>query len=411
MTIFVPVQAGGRPVGANRRKNRTVGLAVLLACALALLSACTIPPRPAWLSAHSSSSSSAGTDPADRTSVPTVAHPWHSGMRQLGIQVYWVANKTDSDTVVQLKARRIINYATSLGANSIALTFPFYTYGIASDKVHAGPATPSPGHIALFLAEAARSHIRVTLRPILNETVLMAENPIAWRGMIQPASTAAWFRSYLKLLMPYAEVAQAGDAASFVVGTELESLEPAPEWPSLISSIRSVYQGQLLYAENFDEFAAHDHVLPLSTFTVDAYPRFDLPDRASVSRLARAWGHWLSGHSRHVLHKLVLEEVGIDAVAGSYSDPGAWASTTSAPIDDAVQAKWYEAVCRAVKTKDLAGVYWWEVNFDADPANAGTWQSDRLTFLDRPAQNVIKNCFAGITTEMGTPSADASSGT
>ncbi len=211
MTIFVPVQAGRQAVGTNRRNYRTVGLAVLLACALALLTACTIPSRPAWLSTHSSSSSSsAATDPADRTSVPTVAHPWHAGMRQLGIQVYWLANKTDSDTVVQLKARRIINYAISLGANSIALTFPFYTYGLASDKVYAGLATPSPGHIALFLAEAARSHIRVTLRPILNETVLMAENPIAWRGMIQPTSTAAWFRSYLKLLLPYAEAAQAG---------------------------------------------------------------------------------------------------------------------------------------------------------------------------------------------------------
>jgi len=332
-------------------------------------------------------------------------------MRQLGIQVYWVANRTDSDTVVQLKARRIINYAISLGANSIALTFPFYTYGIGSDQVYAGPATPNPAHIAAFLAEAAKSHIRVTLRPLLNETVLIAENPIAWRGMIQPTSTAAWFRSYLKLLLPYAEVAQAGHAASFVIGTELESLEPAPEWPRVISSIRSVYKGQLLYAENFDEFAKHDHVLPLTTFTIDAYPRFQLPDSTSVSRLTRAWDHWLSTHNRAVLHQLVLEEVGIDAVAGSYPDPGAWATTTSAPIDETVQANWYEAVCRAIETKGLAGVYWWEVNFDADPANARPWQADRLTFLGRPAQQVIKNCFASIAVETATSSAYASSGT
>lgn len=388
-----------------------VALAVVLAVTLALLSACTIPSRPAWLSTHSSSPSSAGTDPAARTPVPTVAHPWHAGMRQLGIQVYWLANKTDSGTIVQLKARRIINYAISLGANSIVLTFPFYTYGLASDKVYAGAATPNPRHIALFLAEAAESHIRVTLRPILNETVLIAENPIAWRGTIEPSSTAAWFRSYRTLLMPYAEAAQAGHAASFVIGTELESLEPAREWPRLISSIRSVYKGQLLYAENYSEFAEHDHVLPLSTFTIDAYPRFDLPDSATVSRLARAWDHWLGSHSRAVLRKLVLEEVGIDAVPDSYPDPGAWASTTSAPIDVTVQAKWYEAICRAVKADDLAGVYWWEVNFDADPGNTGPWQSDRLTFLGRPAQNVIKSCFASITAETGTSVADASSGT
>jgi hypothetical protein len=39
--------------------------------------------------------------------------------------------------VVQAKARRIIDYAISLGANSISLTFPFYTYGITSDRSRA----------------------------------------------------------------------------------------------------------------------------------------------------------------------------------------------------------------------------------------------------------------------------------
>jgi len=116
-------------VGTSKRHHRAAALVVLVACAVALLSACTVPSRPAWWPKHSAS---AGTASADRTAVPTVAQPWHAGMRQLGIQVYWVANRTDSDTVVQLKARRIINYAISLGANSIALTFPFYTYGIAS---------------------------------------------------------------------------------------------------------------------------------------------------------------------------------------------------------------------------------------------------------------------------------------
>jgi hypothetical protein len=399
------------PVRASRSHIRTGGLAwlaALLACALPVLSACTIPSRPAWWPKHASS---AGTASADQAAGRTVAEPWHAGMRQLGIQVYWVANAQDSDLVVQAKARRIINYAIGLRANSIEVTFPFYTYGIGSDKVYASSSTPSPAQIAIFLDEAARSHIRVTLRPILNEAVLVAENPIAWRGMIQPTSTAVWFRSYRKLLMPYAEVAQTGQAATFVVGTELESLEPAPDWTDVIGSIRSVYKGQLIYDENFDEFAAHYRGLPLSTFGIDAYPRFNLPDSASVRTLAKAWDEWLGSHSRAVLRKLVLEEVGIDAVAGSYSDPGAWVGTTRAPIDPSVQAKWYEAVCRAVKTKDLAGVYWWDVSFDADPANVGPWQSDRLTFLGRPAQEVIKSCFASITAETDASSANAGSGT
>jgi hypothetical protein len=389
----------------GRRPSRVV-LGVLLGGALATLSACSIPSRPAWLQHHSAPSASApaGNAAPAPAALLTVSHPWHAGMRQLGIQVYWTGDNADSDAVIRAKASRIVNYAISLGSNSIALTFPFYTYGITSDAVFRDKtATPSPARISIFLAVAAASHLRVTLRPILNEDALIAQDPIAWRGSIRPSDVAAWFQSYRRLLTPYAEAAQAGNAATFVIGTELESLEQASEWPAVIDSIKSVYSGQLLYAENFDEFEKHDSELPLATFGVDAYPRFKLPDSASVGSLTSAWDGWLSSHRKSVLHKVILEEVGIDAVAGSYPDPGAWITTTHAPIDLAVQTKWYQAVCRAIQDKDLAGVYWWEIPFDANPATPRLWQSDRLTFLGRPAQDVIKTCFASLTDGTAAP--------
>jgi hypothetical protein len=332
--------------------------------------------------------------------VAVVTRPWHRGIPQLGIQVYWTGNKGDSDAVIAAKAQRIINYAISLNANSIALTFPFYTQGITASSVYANPVTtPSPAHIAIFLAQAAKSHLRVMLRPILNENALVAQNPIAWRGSIEPADRQAWFASYRDLLVPYAEAAQAGKAATFVVGAELETLEGDPNWPDLVHAIRSVYHGQLEYDENFDEFAAHNTNLPLANFGVDAYPRFALSDAATVATLASAWETWLGTHTAAVRHRVVLSEVGIDAVAGSYADPGAWLTTTTAPIDLAVQTKWYEAVCRAAQAEQIAGIYWWEVNFDADPADPGPYESDRLTFLGRPAQQVISRCFAGLSAE------------
>ena len=218
--------------------------------------------------------------------------------------------------------------------------------------------------------------------------------PIAWRGSIEPTNPSAWFRSYRRLLLPYAAVAASGHAATLVVGTELESLEGDPHWPALIRAVRSVYPGQLLYDENFDEFAQHDANLPLSTFGVDAYPRFQLPDTATVGQLTQAWENWLGAHALSVRESVVLSEVGIDAVAGSYPDPGAWLGTTQSPIDTTVQTNWYKAVCRAVSAEQVGGIYWWEVSFDANPADPGPFQSDRITFLDRPAQQVIKDCFA-----------------
>jgi hypothetical protein len=381
--------------------------AVSAACLLALASGCSFLSRSAS-SKTGASPQAAGKDRA-QPAAPVVAHVWHPGMPQLGINVYWVGNSRDSVAVVRAKARRMINYAISLNANSIAVTFPFYTFGITSDTVYAdGKTTPSPRSIGIFLSAAAASHIRVTLRPLLNETVLVAQDPVAWRGSIEPADRSAWFESYKKLLMRYALVAESGHAATFVIGTELNSLEGDPRWPSVIRAVRSAYHGQLLYDENFDEFQAHDTNLPLASFGVDAYPRFQLPDSATVGQLATAWEGWLSPHSPAVRRKAVLSEVGIDAVAGSYSDPGAWLGTTQSPIDTKIQTNWYRAVCRAVSAEQIGGVYWWEVVFDGDPADPGPFQSDRITFLGRPAQQVIKDCFAKLTLgEIGSPHAAA----
>ena len=378
---------------------RITAAIALLAALVTLASACSVPHRPVWWpKSKKVEAAKAAPTPAP---VPTVAVPWQPGMRQLGIQIYWVANSNDaSDAVVEAKARRLINYAISLNANSIAITFPFYTYGITSDKVYADPkTTPTPRQLEDFLAEAEQSHIRVTIRPILNEDILVAQNSLAWRGSIEPQNVSAWFQSYQQLLVPYAQAAQQGHAATFVVGTELNSLETQPEWSGLVASLKSVYSGQLIYDENFDDFAAGDQNLPLPGHNVDAYPRFNLPDTAPVSTLAHAWETWIGAHRPVIIRGMVLAEVGIVAVPGAYQSPGAWLGTENSPIDDQVQANWYQAVCQAVQVENVrGGIYWWEVNFDDDPADPAPYQSDRLTFLGRPAQQVIRSCFASLAT-------------
>jgi hypothetical protein len=369
---------------SRRAPVRVAGAAFLLIFAAALVAACSIPSRPLWW-------------PHPQHAAPTVQTPWHQGMRQLGIQVYWTANHTDSSAAVtREKAQRIIDYAISLDANSVTVTFPFFTYGPASDTVYANPkVTPSPSHIAIFLTAAAKAHMRVTLRPVLNENALVARDPQAWRGSIEPQNRAAWFRSYDKMLLPYVAAAQAGHAATFVLGTELLSLEGAPQWPGLIRSLRSVYSGQLTYDENYDEFAAGTANPPVPSHDVDAYPTIPLPANASVARLTGSWDAWLGAHPLSARRELTLSEIGIDAVAGSYQNPWDWLGRRTAPIDPRVQSAWFKAVCNAVSVEQIGGgVYWWEVNFDASPTDPRPFQSDRLTFLGRPAQRVIRNCFA-----------------
>ena len=363
----------------RRRVSAIVAGTALL---LTLVTACSIPARPLWWP-HSPA-----RPPRDT---------WHQGLRQLGIQVYWTANRNDSsDAVVRAKAQRIIDYAMSLNANSVAITFPFFTNGLNASTVYVKPkVTPSPHHIATFLAVAAKAHIRVTLRPVLDESALIARNPQAWRGSIQPQNRAVWFRSYEKLLMPYAAAAQAGHAATIVLGTELLTLEGAPQWRGLVGSLRSVYRGQLTYDQNQDEFAANSAKPPVPGLNVDAYPQFGLPNTASIASLTRAWDGWLGTHPLSVRQGLTLSEIGIDAAAGAYQDPWDWHRSANAPIDTHVQAAWYQAVCNAMSAERIGGgVYWYEINFDASRGDPRPFESDRLTFLGRPAQHVIRKCFA-----------------
>jgi hypothetical protein len=376
--------------------RRAAALLVGAALLLALVTACSIPSRPLWWPQANHATAPGGV------TVPTVTDPWHPGMRQLGIQVYWTANPNDSsDAVVRAKAQRIISYAIGLHANSIAVTFPFFTYGPTANTVYAERnVTPSPRHIQVFLEAAAQAHMRVTLRPELSENALIAKNPSDWRGSIQPQNRAAWFRSYHKMLVPYVVAAQAGHAATFVVGTELDSLEGAQQWAGLVRSLRSIYRGQLSYDQNYDAFASGAENPPVQSYDVDAYPGFGLPNGASVASLTRAWDAWLGAHPLSVRRQLTLSEIGIQAVAGSYTAPWNWYSALDAPIDTHVQASWYQAACNAVSTEQIGGgIYWWEVNFDANPTAPRLFETDRLTFLDRPGQQVIRKCFARLSSQ------------
>jgi glycosyl hydrolase family 113 len=367
--------------------HRTARVICAVVCALVVLSGCSIPDRPAWWPRSNA---------APVVPPLVVKHEWHPGQVQLGIDVYWVANTHDSAAVIRAKARRIINYAVSLNANAIDLSFPFYTYGPTSDVLYASrQTTPSPAHIGIFLAAAAASHVRVSIRPLLDEQVLMKQNQ--WRGSIEPGDLAAWFASYQRFLLPYARAAATGHAATFVVGTELESLERDRQWPALIRAVRKSYDGEVLYDGNFTNYVKHTPMPPAPALGFDAYPHFDLSDQATVSQLAANWEKWMKFRPLASRRRYVFLEVGITAVSGAYNNPGDWTGTVHDPVVPAIQRNWYSAVCRAVSSEHLGGIYWWEVSFDADPAHPQSESSDRLTFLGRSAQTEIRQCFATLT--------------
>lgn len=369
--------------------------AVLIAV---LASGCSIVQRPP--SATPSATTAKGeppqlnaTPPAAATSTPSAAsNPqlWHPGTFENGVQLYW--HTTGSDETVQHAVAQSLDYIVHLGANSVGITFPLYTDGPTPSKVYRGDETPSPEQLRMVIDAAKTRHLRVMVRPLIDETNLMS-TPGAWRGNIKPVRPSDWFASYRALLALYADAAARSGADEFVAGTELFSMQNyADEWQAVIAAIsqQAHFTGTVSYSVNWD--SDNNDRLPFTTIGLDAYPAIQLGDDATVEQLTDALVAWIDQQPESVRQRLTLQEVGIPAISGMYPHPWYWDSPGAQNLH--VQANWFTAVYRAAKATGLRGVYYWMVDSNADPSRANPITDDSGSFIGRPAEVAIKTNFS-----------------
>jgi hypothetical protein len=307
----------------------------------------------------------------------------------LGIQVYWDSAGTRAEMAAD--ANRVFNYVVGLGANSVGINFFFYTDGVYPTRVYGvRGSTPSPATLSMVIASARRHGLRVLVRPLLNEKNIV-DSRGDWRGSIQPPSVIGWFHSYWEFLEPYFAAAQDSGATGFNVGSELDSLAPdAAEWNAFETAAAKVFTGRLQYAVNYGRWQEDPAYEPVPDAGVDAWPQLGLGDTASVRELTADWVGWLHNQPESVLRRTVLQEVGIAAVSGAYREP-ALPAPGGAPLDVAIQVKWFAAACAAVKKTDMAGIYFYDVNSTDRQADAAGYSVG--SFIGR-GDRVIKACFA-----------------
>ncbi|WP_405907080.1 hypothetical protein OG742_17590 [Streptomyces sp. NBC_00828] len=334
-----------------------------------------------------------------------VAKPWKAGMAQWGVQVYWEEEtKKRSDTFIENQARKQAKYLIGLGANSVSLSFPYFTGDSTSNKISAGAKTPSPERLQRVLQVFEDAGFRTTVRPIMDEASL--DPPTGWRGNIEPASRSAWFASYKEFLTPYLKVAEEEKANTFVIGTELNSLEGDTGWDSLVASAETAFSGEVAYDANWDNYVSGRINMPVSHLGVDAYFPVKVADTASVETLVDGWNTWLDKKATGPLPNITIAESGIGAMNGAYHAPGDF--YTKRAVNPTVQANWYEAVCQVVQEREMSGVYWWSIWFDDDPnTKPDDKVASRLDFAGRPlTEKAIKACF---TSDYAGPGTDTAS--
>src|SRR5258707_6131680 len=115
-------------------------------------------------------------------------------------------------------AAALVAYARSLNANSRSISFPFVMSDRYSSRVFASSRTPTPTELALFITDAERAGLYVSLRPLLSEANI-GNSRVIWK----PANQAACFASYRRFLTPYARMPEADKAGEFIFSAEFAS--------------------------------------------------------------------------------------------------------------------------------------------------------------------------------------------
>lgn len=269
----------------------------------------------------------------------------------------------------------------------VSLTFPIYQAGDNATQVTAGTGTPSDPDLEAVIRSMEASGFSVTLRPLMDENDLAPD----WRGNITPSSDAAWFQSYTTLMVHYGTIAARLGVQVFNVGSEFYSLEAdAAGWKGVIQALRQVYPGQVTYSVNgISETGGgvrSGFWSALDFLSVDGYWDLGVANDATAAQLAAAWQPYLQQlQAAAGSMKMVLSEVGVVPQAGEQNNP--WRGEQAGlPVDPSFQATYYDGACEAAGRAQLAGLYWWQINFGTP------WQFDPL---GAPAEQAMATCFGG----------------
>lgn len=310
---------------------------------------------------------------------------------QLGINVIWYTTSADnSSSEIATRANALVQRIVGLGANSISINFPYYTASPESNRLFRGSGTPTPAQLKIFIHIAQRYNMRVTLRPILNTTNFA---PGQWSATLQPSNTQKWFNNLISLYDPYLQMAQANGVKTFIIGSELTSMQSNHDWIQLIQTVKYTYKGQLIYAANWNAFSQGQSSPPVDT-AVDAYFPLQASNSASVASLSQQLSIWFNQSSNYYdLHKVVISELGISALNNMYYRP--WHHIIVPPNfsnwNYNTQSNLFTAACNVFKQDHLAGIYFWPMSFHP-PTPSQIGGIDTVT-LGAPTYTAIRSCF------------------
>lgn len=285
-----------------------------------------------------------------------------------------------------------------LGVEWISLS-PFAFQRRATDtELRSSASLPAGESIARVRAEIRAAH-DLGLRVLLKPHVWVEDG--TWCGRIAPGGEhgrEAWWASYGRFVLAWADLAREEGVELFAVGTELGSMvSGSPDLAlDLVLAVRAAYPGRLVYAANWDEvgdvplWPAVDFVgVQLYAPLARALPT---ADSAMEENLGRVLDQAL-GVAARTGRPLLVTEVGYTATREALLRPHAWPEDLAhARADPDAQARAFRVAMRSVAARPgIAGLFVWKWFTDPDTAEEG---AVGFSPRGRPAAAVLASAFA-----------------
>jgi hypothetical protein len=218
-------------------------------------------------------------------------------------------------------------------------------------------------------------------------------------GYDSAAEWRVWETSYRRFMMVYARLAREIDADGLVIGTELSRVatERPAFWRGLADTVRTVYDGNLIYAANwYEEYQEITFWDALDYVGVQAYfPLSDRPDPPLDTLKARWREHrrTLADVHERTGKPIVFTEIGYRSAANAAAAPWQWPERDEerVPPDSALQARCYQAffaIMREAPWFTGAVIWKWHPAYKNSRPTAFTPQN-------KPAEAVIRQWFRG----------------
>lgn len=254
----------------------------------------------------------------------------------------------------------LIDEIAALGVDGVLMVVPWYQRDVRSTLIRPRPGfSPSLATVKRTLEQLAQAGLAATVMPIV--LLEVQEHPRQWRGVIAPErfgkpAVERWFGSYRDFLLALASLAAQTGAERVIVGSELLSMEGERAlWLDLIARTRRIFEGELIYSANWDQYNDVTFWEALDGIGVNGYFRLAADDaNPTTDEIVAAWEGPLKGLAKlrgEVGLPLLISEVGYSSRVTAAAKP--WCACTAETIDHELQSQLYSALMRVFVQGEL----------------------------------------------------------